>query len=482
MKIEHKVYFSNAVLIGLIVLIGSFALHDLNQILTKFRFTTIADELNASFLAMRLAEKNFFLYRDPEVLVGIEEMIEEASDSMADVKGDITRAVGLENYSRLRAYMDDYALMIDEARRHADEGRQPSEESQRRLRRAGQRLKEFSESMTSLERRRVGAIVTKSKTILLYSFWGIVLFAFLFTHLIVANIGLSLRKVVELTQAISRGRYEKIDEEPTSDEMGAVISAINAMASELNNREKEILQSKRLASIGILVAGVAHELNNPLNNISMIAQTYAEVYDHLEREQRIDFMGRVEEQTERLRVIIKNLLDFSRPKERHLVKNEANDVVQKTLDLVQNMLNVSNIQLRLELADELPSVYIDEHQVQQVLVNISTNAIQAMGNTGELSIFSRYLAGSDDVEIEIRDTGKGIESKFLDHIFDPFFTTKEEGGTGLGLWVSYGIIKNHGGNLRVESSVDVGTAFFITLPSCMKIKECSDGETQHHDN
>ncbi|MDH3393731.1 MAG: ATP-binding protein, partial [Desulfobulbaceae bacterium] len=240
--------------------------------------------------------------------------------------------------------------------------------------------------------------------------------------------------------------------------------------------EKEILQSKRLASIGILVAGVAHELNNPLNNISMMAQTYMEVYDNLEREQRIDFMERVEEETERLRVIIKNLLDFSRAKERHLVENVANNVIQKTIALVRNMLNVSNIQLRLDLADDLPTIYVDEHQVQQVLVNITTNAIQAMGNTGVLFLRSSYLADADEVEFEIRDTGPGIEAKFLDHIFDPFFTTKEEGGTGLGLWVSYGIIKNHGGNLRVESSADDGTAFFVTLPSCKSVKECCDGQ------
>lgn len=408
-------------------------------------------------------------------------MIAEAGESMAEVKGDITRAVGLESYSRLKAYLDNYGLVVDRVRRNTEAGL-PQEHSLKRLRHAGQQLKVFSESMTRLERRRVGAIISKSKTVLLYSFWGIVLFAFLFTHLIVSNIGLSLRKIVELTQSISRGHYEEIEERPTGDEMGAVITAINSMAEELRNREKEILQSKRLASIGILVAGVAHELNNPLNNISMIAQTYNEVYDHLEREQRLDFMGRVEEQTERLRVIIKNLLDFSRTKERQLAKNKANHVVQKTIDLVQNMLNVSNIQLQLDFAEDLPDVYIDEHQVQQVLVNISTNAIQAMGNTGTLTIASRYLADGDEVEIEVRDTGKGIEPKFLDHIFDPFFTTKEEGGTGLGLWVSYGIIKNHGGNLRVESSVDVGTVFFITLPSCNKIKECSDDETQHHDH
>ena len=105
-----------------------------------------------------------------------------------------------------------------------------------------------------------------------------------------------------------------------------------------------------------------------------------------------------------------------------------------------------------------------------------TNAIQAMGTGGELRIVSRYLPDNDEIEIEIADNGKGIAPEFLDHIFDPFFTTKEESGTGLGLWVSYGIIKNHQGNIRVTSQAGVGTTFIITLPSCKKLKRCSDGE------
>ena len=478
MKIKQKVYFSNAVLIALIILIGTFSLHELNQILTKFRFTVIADELNTSFLAMRLAEKNYLLYGDPDTLDEIDDIIESSTLSMEEVKDDIVRAVGQDDYNQLKENIEEYQRSVADTRRDAELGRrgQTNKNTLVRLRLAGRHLKEFSENITALERERVGGIITQSKTILLYSFLGVVFFAMFFTYLIVANIGLSLGKVVELTQSIAKGNYGKIAEQSPTNEMGAVIDAVNSMAGELQNREKEILQSKRLASIGILVTGVAHELNNPLNNISMIAQTYMEVYDNLEREQRIDFMQRVEEETERLRVIIKNLLDFSRPKERHLVENEVNNVIQKTITLVQNMLNVSNIQLRLDFADNLPTVYIDDHQVQQVLVNITTNAIQAMGNTGRLSLFTRYLEDCDEIEIEIRDTGKGIEPKFLDHIFDPFFTTKEEGGTGLGLWVSYGIIRNHGGNLRVESSADSGTAFFVTLPSCKSVKECCNGK------
>jgi signal transduction histidine kinase len=472
MKIEHKIYLSNAVHILLIVLIGMFALQNLNEILTKFRFTVIAEGLNANFLEMRLAEKNYFLYGDNEAFNNIKTRIDQTRETLLQVRPDIIRAVGAEKYTTLQEHLHAYAQLVDSISKanHRDAA------VQKKLREAGQNLKTFSENITALESDRIGAIIVRSKNILLYSFWAVVLFAFLFSNLIVRNIGQSLRKVVELTRSISRGNYRKIEEKPSSDEIGAVISAINAMAEELHRREKEIVQSKRLASIGVLVAGVAHELNNPLNNISMLAQTYAEVYDGLSKEDRISFMERVDQETERLRVIIHNLLDYAKPKEQHLAKAAANQVIQKILALVQNMLDVSNIRIKLVLAEDLPVIYIDEHQIQQVLVNMAANAIQAMGKGGELRIASRYLPDKDEIEIEIGDNGKGIAPEFLDHIFDPFFTTKEESGTGLGLWVSYGIIKNHQGNIRVKSQVGVGTTFIITLPSCKKLKRCTDGE------
>ena len=149
-----------------------------------------------------------------------------------------------------------------------------------------------------------------------------------------------------------------------------------------------------------------------------------------------------------------------------------NDVVRKTLGLVQNMLDISAIKTRLDLADNLPSLYIDEHQIQQVLVNMELNAVHAMSSGGELVLSTRYRADTDEIEISIRDNGNGIPQELLDHIFDPFFTTKGDSGTGLGLWVSYGIIKNHGGSIQVESTVGQGTAFTINLPTCNKLKRC----------
>ncbi len=473
MKTEHKIYLSHLINIGLIILIGSFAMHDLDQLQAKFHFTVIADGLNMSFLEMRLAEKNYDLYDDDDALQEIRNKIAATSRTLLQVRQDIIRAVGPWRFIQLQKYLHAYASLVEKIYRK----RLRDPESLKQLRAAGHKLELFSNNTTLAERRQVAAIVSQSKEILHYFFWTVICVALLSGLIIGRHVTVSLRRIVAMTSLISKGNFQSIEQKHAKDDMGAVIEAISSMAEELKKREQELIQSRRLASIGILVAGVAHELSNPLNNISMIAQTYAEVYDQLSEEERLEFMDRVEEQGERLRVIIKNLLDFSRPKEQQLAEAEVNGIIMKTIELVQNMLEVSNIEMMLELAEDLPTVYVDERQILQVLVNITTNAIQVMTDmdiSGELHLSSRYLEESDDVEIEISDNGKGIAPEFLDHIFDPFFTTKGDSGTGLGLWVSYGIIKNHGGMIRVESSVGAGTAFFITLPSCKKSKRSAN--------
>ena len=236
------------------------------------------------------------------------------------------------------------------------------------------------------------------------------------------------------------------------------------MSEELKNREEALIQSKKLASIGILTAGVAHELTNPLNNISMIAQNYAEYYDQLSREQRIDLMSQVDGQAHRIEEIVRNLLDFSKPKEANLEVSEINETIRTALRLIQNTLDISNIEPRLALAERLPPVFIDRHQIEQVFLNLVVNATQAMAPGGTLTIATGFDAVDDLVRVEVRDTGRGIAPEHLPHIFDPFFSTKGVEGTGLGLSVSYGIIRNHRGSIKVKSTVGVGTTFVIELP------------------
>jgi len=237
------------------------------------------------------------------------------------------------------------------------------------------------------------------------------------------------------------------------------------MSEELKNREEEIIQSKKLASLGILTAGVAHELRNPLNNISMVAQNFIEMHDSLSREQMIELMTRVEEETKRIEDTVKHLLDFAKPREVHLKEADINDTIRQSVKLIQNVLDISDIELSLSLDPSIPHVFIDEPQIQEVLVNLMENAVQAMTPGGTIFIASKASESKDTVAIEVKDTGSGIPPEVLPNIFDPFFTTKGVDGTGLGMSISYGIVKNHRGTIKVESAVDVGTTFTIELPA-----------------
>jgi signal transduction histidine kinase len=460
MKIENKIVFYNVFNIGLILLIGFFAMQNLNLMLTKLRFVEIADDLNASFLEMRLAEKNYFIYQKQDFLFDIKEKIESTEQLLDSAGMDIIRAVGENNFVSLKSHLKHYSDVVDEVRKSSHSDMYLNA----RFRTEGKKLREFSNTITRLERKGVNDIISRSKSILFYSFWAILICALFVSHIISQKLVRSLREIEKLAKSISNGNFNRIEGKILGDEFGSVITAINSMSEELRHREEALIQSKKLASLGILTAGVAHELTNPLNNISMIAQTYTELYDELDRSQKIEFMRKVESETERIKEIIKNLLDFSKPKEANLKETDIDTVMQKTLKLMQNMLDISNIETKLHFSRDLPHVFIDESQIVQVLVNLITNAVQSMQEGGTLFMATRWGSGGDSVEIKVMDTGKGIPPEFLPHIFDPFFSTKGEGGTGLGLSVSYGIIKNHNGDIRVESKVGVGTTFTIELP------------------
>ncbi len=467
MKISKKIYLTTFVNLSLIAVIGMFAIFSFNQISTKFKFTIIADKLNASFLEMRLLEKNYFLYNDKDGLLEIQQKARATSITLNKMRGDIVKAVGREKFLQMQKLLQDYSKMVSLGIKNNKKDAWTKKE----IRLIGQKLKNFSENVTALERQHVWDIITKTSMVMRHSLWIIMIFALCFSLFIVRSIRQPLHRIVALTKTISKGNFQKIKAKPPANEMGAVIIAINSMAEELSKREKAIVQSRRLASIGVLVAGVAHELNNPLNNIAIIAQTYNEVYDKLDKEQHISFMAQVEEQVERLQKIIKNLLDFSKPKEPKLTEKDLNEVFMHSLELVQNVMTVANVKTRLHLVDSLPAIYVDEHQFQQVLVNMMINATQSMSSGGELTVKTSFIKDKNSVEISISDTGNGIAPEFLDHIFDPFFSTKEDSGTGLGLWVSYGIVKKHKGRIKVKSTIGQGTTFTIILPTSKKYKE-----------
>lgn len=234
--------------------------------------------------------------------------------------------------------------------------------------------------------------------------------------------------------------------------------------TERKKAEQQLLMTSKLASIGELTAGIAHELNNPLTGVIGYAQLLMDAPD-VPPQVKSD-LEKIYQESQRAAKIVHNLLSFARQRqpEKHLV--DVNELIQKTLEMRSYRLVTSNIELHLELQAGLPRILADYHQLQQVLLNILVNAEQALAEVKHQGkIWLSSSAGHEYVTISIRDNGPGIPKSNITRIFDPFFTTKEVGkGTGLGLSVCHGIITAHGGNIYVDSRVGKGATFTIELP------------------
>ena len=230
---------------------------------------------------------------------------------------------------------------------------------------------------------------------------------------------------------------------------------------ELEEAQAKLIQSEKLASIGQLAAGVAHEINNPLGVILGFSQVIMKKLPE-DDALRTPLLS-IEREGLRCKKIIQGLLDFSRSTTPTLQPVNLNDVVESACELFEYQITVNNVKLTKGFAPDLPEIQADLNQLQQVFSNLIINAYHAMPKGGELRITTRAVGGR--VQAIFADTGVGISPDNLKRIFDPFFTTKEVGkGTGLGLSVSHGIVESHGGTIEVESQVDRGTTFVVSLP------------------
>ena len=236
---------------------------------------------------------------------------------------------------------------------------------------------------------------------------------------------------------------------------------VEERTEELRRVQSQLIRAARLAAVGQLAAGVAHEINNPLSIILGFAQSILEQMDGNDRLR--EPLQIIERESLRGRQIIQNLLDFSRQSEPSFAQTDLKQLVEAALARLGHRISQQGIQVTISYPDGLPMVMADSQRLDQVLTNIMLNAIQAMPKGGELGIQGRVVGR--EIWVTICDTGVGIPEENLTRIFDPFFTTKEVGqGTGLGLSVSFSIVKQHRGTIDVESTPDKGTCFTIKLP------------------
>ncbi|MDE3059003.1 MAG: PAS domain S-box protein [Bacteroidota bacterium] len=250
---------------------------------------------------------------------------------------------------------------------------------------------------------------------------------------------------------------------PIIDSKGVVVGFLGAHRdiTEQKMLEQQLVRSQKMETFGTLAAGIAHEVGNPLTSISSLVQVIQRTTKDKFAQDKLEL---VKNQVNRIAKIIRELVDFSRPSAYEIKHADANAILRDALNIVQYGKKVHDITFATHFDDDLPLAYVVPDQLVQVYLNILMNAVDACeGRAGTISVFSQ--ARKNMIEVRITDTGKGIAEHNMDKIFDPFFTTKEVGkGTGLGLWVSYGIMKNFGGDIVVESKEGEGSTFTVVLP------------------
>ncbi|SHO49114.1 sensor histidine kinase [Desulfopila aestuarii] len=435
----------------------------------KLEVVELAYSLNTIILEVRRYEKNFLLYGTEEALTENQQQLDKALETVDIINARVATLkvhpmlIGLK--AALLAYQQDVLLMANMFHDHGQRihSEQDHNELEEKLRQEGQDMTERSKELVSFEHLQILAILNALVEQLLL--WSLVAIAVgIFIPLVMSiNIFRPLGIIKKATEDIAVGQFRRIEVLNTRDEMQQVMEAFNTMVGELERRQDQLVQSQKLSSIGTLTAGIAHQLNNPLNNISTSCQIATTEFDSGDTELVRRMLNNIEQETYRARDVVQGLLEFSRTREFSLRPASLQETVARAVKLVRSQVPAP-VAITVDIPDNL-IVPMDVQRLQEVLLNMLINASQAIVGEGSITISAEVDDVAEEAIVIVRDTGSGIPEEIKDRLFDPFYTTKEEGqGTGLGLSIAYGIIQKHNGRITVESSPGEGAAFHIHLP------------------
>ncbi len=467
LSIRQKVILGFFMSIIAFVGVGIIAYRNLLTIERKIEFVVKGHELHDTLLEARRYEKNFLLYGQRDNHEEALAYLERGKEVYLRIHPDVRGLKGVTYLERLENEMERYGQLLREL--VAEKGKDnPSprskEEIEAEIRQVGKDLVDLSLRLSDFEHTRVQQIVKSLKTKILFSASILLLLGLFLIVLVSRKIVGPLTVIERTTQRIAKGDFKPLPVVQTRDETQSVVEAFNKMISELQKRQDQLVQAQKLSSLGVLTSGIAHQLNNPLNNISTSCQILQEEIADGNSEFIRKLLNNIDQEVDRARDIVKGLLEFSR--EREFQENWVNleNLVIRTTRLISSQLP-AGVEIFTEIPEEL-DIYVDAQKLQEVLLNLLVNASQAMPNeVGRITITAVEDKRAKQVEILVKDSGCGIPEDHLPHIFDPFFSTKEVGyGTGLGLSVAHGIVEQHSGTLSVVSRVGEGSVFTIRLP------------------
>jgi two-component system, NtrC family, sensor kinase len=498
-SIRQKITLGYYAITAMIVALSVFTLLELRYIENKIMFAETISEFFDSTLEIRRFEKNYFLY---EKRPDYDENIKYVAQTLSLIEGNRSELSAVTSSGQIemfRTVLNSYRDLMEQY------GKAGARENARRgllagkIRSAGKDLIALADDIARTERRRLQHILSLAQRILIISILLLSVAVVAIGQVLSRMVVKPLKALEKTMGIIAEGKFERVAIDSKDREIASLTRAFNKMLKELELHERHLIQSEKLASLGTLLSGIAHELNNPLSNISSSNQIMLE---ELKEAQAGSTPGRramdpafvqelaaqIGEQTDRARNIVRSLLDFSRDREFKKESLSLKAVLEETLRFIRGQFP-QNIKLTLSVPDDVV-IFADKQRIQQAFLNLIKNAVESItaeeGSVGiraakrraideleeENSGVYNYLKyrgkctlDQDTVDIEVRDNGAGIPPDVVTKIFDPFFTTKDVGkGSGLGLFIVHEIIEEHDGCIAVDSEPGRGTAFLIRLP------------------
>jgi len=448
--------------------IAIFSMVNVSSITEKLHFLESAQNYIFEIQQARRFEKNFFLYH-----TNLDDALEHVHNAREILKTngqEMGKVVGAKNYDTMKSHLKQYEGILLEIKKTEAENENPVlnlKPIELRLRQFGAEMVTVGNQLLDKEREQVNSLLRLSHKIPLVFLALLILLILSVAFFIVNQMLASLNRMVQTTTRIAEGDFTPITPRRRyNDEFSRLAMALNHMMLQLVRRQEQLVQAHKLKAVGTLTAGVAHELNNPLNNIILTSSALMEEYKGLSDEEFEDMINDLLNESERAQKIVRKLVDFARESEMESEAIEVEEVIDQTLQLASNQIKLANVKVKGEISSELPQIYGDRQQLIQVFLNIVLNALDAMPNGGTLSISVHNTKDREYVAIDFTDNGEGIPEHKLGDIFDPFYTSKRDGkGTGLGLSVSLGIVQKFGGEIKVSSKLNKGTTFTVLLPA-----------------
>jgi two-component system NtrC family sensor kinase len=475
-SLQGKITLGYYAVAAIILVASLFFVGELRTLEARVVLGQRATDLFNTVLEIRRFERNYFLHHQVADLEENGRYIVQAQQMLIANRADFLAIATPERLAKLRTLLGDYR---DQMSAFTAAGPQQNLLIESRVRSFGKDVVAIAEDMAGSERRQIQTTLASFRMLLLGVIVCMALLIVVIGRVLSQRVVRPLKEMESSVAAISANRRETLSAPSNDREILSIIEAFNHMLKELDLRQKSLMRSERLASLGTMLSGVAHELNNPLSNISTSCQILQEEVGESDAATQTLYLGQIDQQTERARTIVRALLDFSRERAFRKETVLLRPLVSQTVGFVRGEVSAKSV-VQLSIPEDL-TVSADVQRLQQVFVNLVRNAMDVLGPDGRIRISAQIKsvkeppewtafgpgceAEGEVVEICVSDNGPGIAAELQSRIFDPFFTTKDVGhGMGLGLFIVYEIVDEHGGCIAVRSTPEQGTTFCIRLP------------------